>query len=161
RKLSREEQHELLELEALLKSLGNRPNFDVFTASELSEPDVVGIVIDEVSMVDERLGRDLESFGKKILVLGDPAQLLPVGAGGYYTRREPDVMLTDVHRQARESGILELATLIREGGSIPPGGIGRDVVVLDGRDKSAVRNAVLSSDQTLCGLNETRRTMNA
>ena len=33
------------------------------------------IVIDECSMVDEELGRDLLSFGKKVLVLGDPAQL--------------------------------------------------------------------------------------
>jgi len=35
------------------------------------------IVIDECSMVDAELGRDLLSFGKPILVLGDPAQLPP------------------------------------------------------------------------------------
>src|SRR4051794_16501624 len=45
------------------------------------ESDAMGaalIVIDECSMVDEELGRDLLSFGKQVLVLGDPAQLPPV-----------------------------------------------------------------------------------
>lgn len=36
------------------------------------------IVVDECSMVDEALGRDLMSFGTPILVLGDPGQLPPV-----------------------------------------------------------------------------------
>ena len=58
------------------------------------------IVIDECSMVDEELGRDLLSFGKPILVLGDPAQLPPVKGGGFFTEAEPDVMLTEIHRQA-------------------------------------------------------------
>ena len=48
------------------------------------------IVIDECSMVDEELGRDLLSFGKKVLVLGDPAQLPPVKGGGFFTEQEPD-----------------------------------------------------------------------
>ena len=52
------------------------------------------IVIDECSMVDAELGRDLLSFGKPILVLGDPAQLPPVKGGGFFTDAEPDVMLT-------------------------------------------------------------------
>ena len=59
------------------------------------------IVIDECSMVDEELGRDLLSFGKPVLVLGDPAQLPPVKGGGFFTEAEPDVMLTEVHRQAQ------------------------------------------------------------
>jgi len=32
------------------------------------------IVIDECSMVDAELGRDMMSFGVPLLVLGDPAQ---------------------------------------------------------------------------------------
>ena len=49
------------------------------------------VVIDECSMVDEELGRDLLSFGKPVLVLGDPAQLPPVKGGGYFTDAEPDL----------------------------------------------------------------------
>ena len=47
------------------------------------------IVIDECSMVDAELARDLLSFGKPILVLGDPFQLPPVKGGGYFTDRRP------------------------------------------------------------------------
>jgi exodeoxyribonuclease V len=35
------------------------------------------VIIDECSMVDAELGRDLLSFGKPVLVLGDPGQLPP------------------------------------------------------------------------------------
>ena len=73
------------------------------------------IVIDECSMVDEDLGRDLLSFGKKTLVLGDPAQLPPVKGGGYFTETEPDVMLTEVHRQAAGNPIVRMSMDIREG----------------------------------------------
>ena len=54
------------------------------------------IVIDECSMVDAELGRDLMSFGKPILVLGDPGRnCSPVkGGGGFFTEVEPDIMLT-------------------------------------------------------------------
>ena len=57
-------------------------------------------------MVDEDLGRDLLSFGKPVLVLGDPAQLPPVKGGGFFTEAEPDVMLTEVHRQAADNPII-------------------------------------------------------
>ena len=36
------------------------------------------IVLDEVSMVNERMAYDIESFGVPVLVLGDPFQLPPV-----------------------------------------------------------------------------------
>ena len=67
------------------------------------------IVIDECSMVDAELGRDLLSFGKPILVLGDPAQLPPVKGGGFFTEAEPDVMLTEIHRQAENDPIIRLS----------------------------------------------------
>ena len=60
------------------------------------------IVIDECSMVDETLGRDLMSFGTPILVLGDPGQLPPVSGGGFFTDHEPDVLLETIHRQAHD-----------------------------------------------------------
>jgi exodeoxyribonuclease V len=47
------------------------------------------IIIDECSMVDSELGRDLLSFGKPVLVLGDPAQLPPLKGGGYLPMASP------------------------------------------------------------------------
>ena len=140
------------------------PRWALWANSPLAEPDVDLLVVDEVSMVDERVGKDLESFGKKILVLGDPAQLPPVGAGGYYTRREPNVLLTEVHRHARESGILRLATAVREGARhVGPMIWGDDCRVLDDSflDTTEKQRLMLEADQVLVGRNETRRRFNA
>ena len=74
------------------------PSFDLWDDAPASKAEL--IVIDECSMVDAELGRDLLSFGVPVLVLGDPAQLPPIQGGGFFTEAEPDVMLTEVHRQA-------------------------------------------------------------
>lgn len=145
----------------------NKPRFQLWANSPLAEPYVDGIVVDECSMIDERLGKDLESFGKKILVLGDPAQLPPVGAGGYFTNRVPDCMLTEIHRHARESGILRLATDIRLGRDIgswatPEGNDEADVVVRQRHrfDSQDLQMIVLAADQVLVGRNATRKAAN-
>ncbi len=115
------------------------------------------IVIDECSMVDEELGRDLLSFGKKVLVLGDPAQLPPVKGGGFFTEAEPDVMLTEVHRQARDNPIVQMSMTIRAGGELEQGRYG-DSRVISRRDIDA--ETILSADQVLVGTNRTRRLYN-
>jgi exodeoxyribonuclease-5 len=116
------------------------------------------IVVDECSMVDEELGRDLLSFSKKVLVLGDPAQLPPVKGGGFFTEAEPDVMLAQVHRQAADNPIIRLSMTIREGGRLERGDYGQArVVSREGLDPALVTSA----DQVLVGLNRTRRAYNA
>jgi exodeoxyribonuclease-5 len=115
------------------------------------------IVIDECSMVDADLGRDLMSFGKPILVLGDPAQLPPVKGGGYFTEVEPDIMLTQIHRQADGDPIIRLSVEVREGGKLAYGRYGESSVIRRGEIDSA---AVLAADQVLVGLNRTRRLYN-
>ena len=116
------------------------------------------IVIDECSMVDEALGRDLLSFGKPILVLGDPAQLPPVKGAGFFTESAPDVMLTEIHRQAADNPIIRLSQTVREGGEIGYGAYG-DTRVL--RRDEIDAEAVMAADQVLVGLNRTRRAYNA
>jgi exodeoxyribonuclease-5 len=71
------------------------------------------IILDEVSMVGAKLAGDIEMYGTPIIVLGDPAQLPPVEGGGYYTDRPASFLLDQIHRQALESPVLELATRIR------------------------------------------------
>lgn len=115
------------------------------------------VVIDEVSMVGEDLGRDLLSFGRKVLVLGDPAQLPPVGGEGFFTSRKPDWMLTEVHRQAAESPVLRLATTVREGGRLGFGAYGTSLVL---RRDQVGQKMVLGVDQVLTGTNKTRRNTN-
>ena len=115
------------------------------------------IVIDECSMVDAELGRDLLSFGKPILVLGDPAQLPPVKGGGYFTEAEPDVMLTEIHRQAENNPIIRLAEIVRGGGEIGYGVYGESRVI---RRDEIEAPMVLAADQVLLGMNRTRRLYN-
>src|SRR5208283_4449335 len=107
------------------------------------------IVIDECSMVDEDLGRDLLSFGKKVLVLGDTAQLPPVKGGGFFTEQQPDIMLTEVHRQAVDNPIIKMSMLVREGGRLPLGTYGESQVI----ERSGIDSgAVTAADQLLVGL---------
>jgi exodeoxyribonuclease V len=115
------------------------------------------IVIDECSMVDAELGRDLMSFGKPILVLGDPAQLPPVKGGGFFTEVEPDIMLTQIHRQAQDDPIIRLSEEVRNGGKLAYGQYGESRII---RRSDIKPGAVLGVDQVLVGLNRTRRLYN-
>lgn len=96
------------------------------------------LIVDEVSMVGADLAKDLLSFGTRILVLGDPAQLPPVRDEGFFINAEPDVMLTEVHRQARDNPIIRRNSI----------------------DRERCGELVLAADQVLCGLNRSRVNFN-
>src|SRR5262245_34135907 len=96
-----------------LESKQEQPSFELWQQAPASNAKL--IIIDECSMVDAELGRDLMSFGVPLLVLGDPAQLPPIQGGGYFTDAKPDAMLTEVHRQARDNPIVRLSMDIRAG----------------------------------------------
>lgn len=131
------------------------PTFSLNRQSPVAKAKLV--IIDECSMVDEELGRDLLSFGTPVLVLGDPAQLPPVKGGGFFTDAEPDVMLTEVHRQARDNPIIRMSMAVREGESLPHGTYGESRII-GKRDIDA--ETVMRADQVLVGLNRTRRAYN-
>jgi exodeoxyribonuclease-5 len=132
------------------------PSFDLWEEAPASKAAL--IVIDECSMVDAELGRDLLSFGVPLLVLGDPAQLPPIQGGGFFTDAEPDAMLTEVHRQARDNPIIRLSMDIREGRNLSPGAYDETQIV----PRSALdRERVMTADQVLVGRNATRRAYNA
>lgn len=120
------------------------------------------IVIDEVSMVGKDLANDLLSFGTRVLVLGDPFQLPPVGSEGYFINAKPDVMLTEVHRQAEENPIIRMSMDIREGRILKPGAYGESLIVKKkDTPPDRMRELVLAADQLLCGRNTTRQNFNA
>jgi exodeoxyribonuclease V len=131
------------------------PTFSLNRQSPIAKAALV--VVDECSMVDEQLGRDLMSFGTQILVLGDPAQLPPISGGGFFTEHEPDCLLTEIHRQARDNPIIRLALDVREGREFMHGDYGTARVI--GRD-DVDQNLVLAADQVLVGTNRTRRRYN-
>jgi exodeoxyribonuclease-5 len=151
-----------LELDRLQKNSRRTPAFQLWDESPLRYSP--GIVLDEGSMLDGEIMNDILSFGKKVLVLMDPMQLPPVGARSFFEDREPDHLLTEVHRQARESGILDLATFIREGGGIFDRARERwerpDCEVRFRGDTTGLRERVLAADQVLVGTNENRHVFN-
>ena len=111
------------------------------------------IVIDEASMVNARLAHDLMSFGKPILVIGDPAQLPPVEGEHFFMGVKPDAMLTEIHRQARNNPILRLADDVRRGRKLPRYLDEDNLRITDDADP-------LDYDIVLCGTNDTRRRLN-
>jgi len=131
------------------------PTFSLNRQSPIAKAKL--IVIDECSMVDEELGRDLMSFGTPILVLGDPGQLPPITGGGFFTDHEPDFLLTEIHRQARDNPIIQLALDVREGREFMYGDYGDARVISRNEVNSEM---VTSADQVLVGTNRTRRRYN-
>ena len=134
---------------------GDSPEFTINRASPASTARL--IIIDECSMVDEALGRDLLSFGAPILVLGDPGQLPPVSGGGFFTEAEPDVLLTDIHRQAKDNPIVRMASQVRAGERLEPGDYGSSRVI---SKRDLETEEVEAADQVLVGINRTRARYN-
>lgn len=121
--------------------------------------DVQVVVVDEASMVSTALYHDLKAHGVKMLFVGDPAQLEPVGDNPNLVR-ECDYVLTEIHRQANESPILRLAQAVRNGlHRIPVGEWARDgssLRVFERFDELDDSHGVV-----ICGKNATRHRLNA
>lgn len=130
----------------------NSPSFTLNPDSPVKTADLV--IVDECSMVNEQMAQDLMSFGTKILVLGDPAQLPPVIGSGFFIQAEPDYMLREIHRQAKGNPIIDLATRVRKHEVLEPDG---DMVIPWG---SIEPDEVLEYDQILVGRNKTRKATN-
>ncbi|HEV7266514.1 MAG TPA: AAA family ATPase [Falsiroseomonas sp.] len=135
----------------------HRPTFLLNERSRVR--DAALVVLDEVSMVGPEMAADLLAFGKPILVLGDPGQLPPIKGTGAFTEAEPDIRLTEIHRQAGESAIIRLATMARQGIEIPPGEHDAHVWKLPRNTVSAAQ--MLRGGQVICGRNNTRLWLNS
>lgn len=139
----------------LLDEEGGEPRFVLNPESEVADADLV--VIDEVSMVGAELAKDLLTFGKKVLVLGDPFQLPPVKDAGFFTNIDPDIMLTEIHRQAADNPIIRMSMRIREQQGLEFGVYGESKVI---HSSEVDRQEVLTADQILVGRNLTRTSYN-
>lgn len=135
-----------------------RPEFTLNSDSPLQDASL--LVIDEYSMVDEQVGRDLLSFRCPILALGDPGQLPPVQGRRFFTGK-PDVLLTEIHRQAADNPIIRLSRDVREGRPLVPGTYGSSQVVkMTGLSPGSLNELMLGADQILVGTNKTRTSYN-
>lgn len=136
----------------------HRPNFSLNLDSPLRFAKL--LVVDECSMVDELMAEDILSFNVPVLVLGDPAQLPPVSGAGFFLNKEPDMMLTEVHRQALNSPVIALATRVREGEEFGYGDYASDEHSTSSVVRAIAPEEVFAHSQMLVGMNATRRASN-
>ncbi len=119
------------------------------------------IIIDEASMVSTELFNDLSSYGIPIVAFGDHGQLAPVNGETTSLIKNPDFILTKIHRQAESNPIISLSRYIRDNGKIPVGVYGEGVFKIPlehEKCKELLDKADYTSpDQVvLCGFNKTR-----
>lgn len=123
------------------------------------------IVVDEASMVDEQIWRDLLSYKTPIIAVGDHGQLPPINSR-FNLMEHPNLKLEQIHRQAENNPIIELSILARTTGQIPPGKYGSNIkkFMRNDFDASESITELLQNyrDDTviLCGFNTTRVKIN-
>ncbi len=133
--------------------IDSSPLFDLRDDTSARDADL--IVIDEISMVSDRVFQDILSLGVPILAQGDKFQLPPVKAQSFFSDKPADFELQEIHRQAKDSPILMLATMAREGKTIVPGTYGNCIVT-----RESLQDEAMSADQILVGTHKTRWRVN-
>ena len=131
------------------------PGFTINPDSELQFADL--FIVDEGSTINEKLAKDILSFKTKVLVMGDPKQLPPVYGEAFFMNVPPNVLLTEIHRQAKDNPIIQMATRIRNGQGLDIGTYGDSYVVKDRKD---MKESLLSFDQIIVGTNKARHYIN-
>ena len=122
------------------------------------------IFIDEASMVSRKIWKDLISYSKPIVAVGDHGQLPPVG-DDFNLISNPDYTLTEIHRQALGSPIINLSKFVRDNGFIPENRFfSKEVFKLSwnlDQCKTIWNNIQFSENiMVLCPFNGTRKNLN-
>ncbi|HOM78347.1 MAG TPA: AAA family ATPase [bacterium] len=123
------------------------------------------LIIDEGSMLDEEIWLDLLSYNKPIFAVGDHGQLPPIGEK-FNLMANPNLELTQIHRQVRENPIIEISRIARETGKIPFKEFGRGVIKMDKtcwETQEKINNLLEEYNEDtiiLCGYNKTRVAIN-
>lgn len=109
------------------------------------------VLVDEGSMVGQEHWDDLCSFGLPTVVIGDPGQLEPIGNDPKLMHK-PDVVLEEIHRQARQSTIVEFADKVRHKQPFRHGTKGEVAI----GPQKLFWESLEWADVLLCGFNRTR-----
>lgn len=132
------------------------PKYDEFFPVSAIGYDLV--IVDEASMVGASLYRDLLSYNKKILFVGDPAQLPPIEKNNPNVLSRPTYLLDEVHRQAQDSPILQFANIIRQRQQFGYGKLGDLSIEPISNFSTHLRDGEF--DQVICGYNKSVRQVN-
>lgn len=114
------------------------------------------IVLDEASMVDEPIGKDLMSFNIPIITLGDLDQLPPVFGKPFFLQN-PNVRLKQIMRQAEGNPIIWLCQQVLAGKELKYGVYGNSAII----KKSEITDYHFkNSDIVITGTNRLRYNIN-
>ncbi|OGS13751.1 MAG: hypothetical protein A2285_03365, partial [Elusimicrobia bacterium RIFOXYA12_FULL_57_11] len=123
------------------------------------------IIVDEASMVDGLIWRDLLSYNIPVIAVGDHGQLPPI-SGKFNLMERPEILLTQIHRQAKDNPIIKVSEYARSTGRVPVKQYGAGVVKYlredpDAQEKTGELLEAYSPDTLiLCGYNSTRTRIN-
>lgn len=116
------------------------------------------VVVDEVSMVLLEMWNLLMKHNTYVIATGDPGQLPPIDKNSNnHLLSKPHYFLSEIMRQAQDSGIIRLSMDIRDGNSLKLQK-GNDVWVIE--EKQVTDRMLLGADIVICGRNDTRRSLN-
>jgi exodeoxyribonuclease V len=115
------------------------------------------IIVDEHSMIPDEILQDLMYYNIPILLVGDRAQLPPIGTPHRFFNVS-HYELTEVHRQALDNPILMAATKIREGDPVPNGNYENTLLV--GTKFDLDDNWLRKDVQFIVGTNRTKDEIN-
>ena len=130
---------------------------------ELEEVDYDLIIVDEASMVDEKIWNDLRYYAIPIIAVGDHGQLPPI-SGNFNLMSAPELRLENIHRQAENNPIIKISILARENGKIPHQKWDKKVFKVPTYDGHEYFEDLFSSYNSdtlvLCNFNNTRLRLN-
>ena len=120
------------------------------------DPNIKLIVIDEATMVNDKMRDEILSFGIPTIFIGDINQLPPV-FGISSVMLKPDFKLTKIMRQAENDPIVQICQAILQNRDIPYGTYGLSKVV----DHYDFNEKLLTDfDIIICAKNKTREMLN-
>ena len=117
-------------------------------------------ITDEASMINKKMADDFKYSGARVLFVGDPGQLPPVGDGGWFGNGSPDYTLEKVMRQALDNPIIRLSMDIRKNGYCSPAQYTNCPEVKIVKKSDLPVDEWLAVDQVLTGSNYLRRRIN-
>ena len=119
---------------------------------------IIQLILDEGGMVGGKIGQDLLSYMLPMVVLGDLKQLPPVMASRMFLT-EPDITLTEIMRQQKDSPIIHLSQLATNGIQIPHGIYGDNECIVIHKHE-LTDDHLRESDIVICGTNAMRDIIN-
>ena len=119
------------------------------------------IIIDEASMVNNKMRDVILKHRVPVLFVGDGEQLPSIDNSTDNVLDTPDAILYEVQRQALDSAIIRLSMDIRLGKHVPYGKYGDKVTKQYKCDIEDINeNLLTKADMLICGKNDTRQRLN-